>query len=347
MKSLLARGSELASSKEQLKILTEVSEKLNLPSFSAKLKEAGLFPLRPTGVDILQVNVGKLCNQTCRHCHVDAGPDRREIMTRETMQECLVALATPGVTTLDITGGAPEMNPNFRWFVEEASKFGKKIMIRCNLTILLAGEKYRDLPEFFAEHKVEVVSSLPYFQKRRTDAQRGEGVFDRSIEALRKLNSLGYGIANSGLVLNLVYNPVGAFLAGGQSTLENDFKKELKQVHDVQFNSLFALTNMPISRFLESLLENGNIDAYLEKLVTAFNPVAATGVMCRNTLSVGWDGSLYDCDFNQMLDMKIEGTVSKISEFNKSVLDSREILLHQHCYGCTAGAGSSCGGSIA
>lgn len=347
MKSLLARGSELASSQEQLKILTEVSGKLGLPSFSDKLKEAGLYPLRPTGVDILQVNLGKLCNQTCRHCHVDAGPDRREVMTKETMQECLVALATPGVTTLDITGGAPEMNPNFRWFVEEASKLGKKIMIRCNLTILLAGEKYRDLPEFFAEHKVEVVSSLPYFQKRRTDAQRGEGVFDRSIEALRKLNAVGYGVPGSGLVLNLVYNPVGAFLAGGQSTLENDFKKELKQVHGVEFNSLFALTNMPISRFLESLIEKDNIDAYLEKLVTAFNPFAATGVMCRNTLSVGWDGSLYDCDFNQMLDMKIEGTVSKISEFNKSLLDSREILLHQHCYGCTAGAGSSCGGSIA
>ncbi|TGN04260.1 arsenosugar biosynthesis radical SAM (seleno)protein ArsS [Leptospira dzoumogneensis] len=347
MRSLLARGSELASSKEQLKILTEVSGKLDLPSFSDKLKEAALYPLRPTGVDILQVNVGKLCNQTCKHCHVDAGPDRREIMNRETMEECLVALATPGVNTLDITGGAPEMNPNFRWFVEEASKLGKKIMIRCNLTILLAGEKYRDLPEFFAEHKVEVVSSLPYFQKRRTDAQRGEGVFDRSIEALRKLNSLGYGIPDSDLVLNLVYNPVGSFLAGGQSTLENDFKKELKQVYDVQFNSLFALSNMPISRFLESLLESGNLEAYLEKLVTAFNPVAAAGVMCRNTLSVGWDGSLYDCDFNQMLDMKIEGKISKISEFNKSVLDSREILLHQHCYGCTAGAGSSCGGSIA
>ncbi|TGK36622.1 arsenosugar biosynthesis radical SAM (seleno)protein ArsS [Leptospira andrefontaineae] len=347
MKSLLARGSELASSQEQLKILTEVSGKLGLPSFSDKLKEAALYPLRPTGVDILQVNVGKLCNQTCRHCHVDAGPDRRESMSKETMQECLVALATPGVTTLDITGGAPEMNPNFRWFVEEASKLGKKIMIRCNLTILLAGEKYRDLPEFFAEHKVEVVSSLPYFQKRRTDAQRGEGVFDRSMEALRKLNAIGYGVPGSGLILNLVYNPVGAFLAGGQSTLENDFKKELKQVHGVEFNSLFALTNMPISRFLESLIENDNIDTYLERLVTAFNPVAATGVMCRNTLSVGWDGSLYDCDFNQMLDMKIEGKVNKISEFNKSVLDSREILLHQHCYGCTAGAGSSCGGSIA
>ncbi|MEI7014179.1 arsenosugar biosynthesis radical SAM (seleno)protein ArsS [Leptospira licerasiae] len=347
MKSLLARGSELASSKEQLKILTEVSEKLNLPGFSEKLKEAGLYPLRPTGVDILQVNVGKLCNQTCKHCHVDAGPDRREIMDKETMQECLLALATPGVTTLDITGGAPEMNPNFRWFVEEASKLGKKIMVRCNLTILLAGEKYKDLPEFFAKHKVEVVSSLPYFQKRRTDSQRGEGVFDRSIEALKNLNAVGYGIPGSGLVLNLVYNPVGPFLAGGQSTLENDFKKELKQVHGVEFNSLFALTNMPISRFLESLLEKDNIDSYLERLVTAFNPVAATTVMCRNTLSVGWDGSLYDCDFNQMLDMKIEGGVSKISDFNKSVLDSREILLHQHCFGCTAGEGSSCGGSIA
>ncbi|TGL64031.1 arsenosugar biosynthesis radical SAM (seleno)protein ArsS [Leptospira sarikeiensis] len=347
MKSLLARGSELASSKEQFRILAEVSEKKSLPSFADKLKEAGLYPLRPTGVDILQVNVGKLCNQTCKHCHVDAGPDRKESMTKETMQDCLVALASPGITTLDITGGAPEMNPNFRWFVEEASKLGKKIMIRCNLTILLAGDKYRDLHEFFAEHKVEVVSSLPYFQKRRTDSQRGEGVFDRSIEALKKLNSVGYGIPGSGLVLNLVYNPAGAFLPGGQSTLENDFKKELRDVHGVQFNSLFALTNMPISRFLEFLLDTGNLEEYLEKLVTFFNPVAAAGVMCRNTLSVGWDGSLYDCDFNQMLDMKLEGKVTRISEFNQAVLDSREILLEQHCYGCTAGAGSSCGGSIA
>lgn len=347
MKSLLARGSELASSTEQFRILGEVSERKSLPSFADKLSESGLYPLKPTGVEILQVNVGKLCNQTCKHCHVDAGPDRRESMSKETMEECLVALASPGISTLDITGGAPEMNPNFRWFVEEASRLGKKIMVRCNLTIVLAGEKYRDLPEFFAKHRVEVVSSLPYFQKRRTDAQRGDGVFDRSIQALKKLNAVGYGVPGSGLALNLVYNPAGAFLPGGQSTLENDFKRELKNVHGVEFNSLFALTNMPISRFLEFLLETGNLDDYLEKLVTSFNPGAALGVMCRNTLSVGWDGSLYDCDFNQMLDMKIQGKVGKISEFNQAVLDSREILLQQHCYGCTAGAGSSCGGSIA
>lgn len=347
MKSLLARGSELASSPEQFRILAESSERKSLPSFGEKLSEIGLLPLKPAGIDVLQVNVGKLCNQTCKHCHVDAGPDRRESMSKEIMLECLTALATPGVHTLDITGGAPEMNPNFRWFVEEASKLGKKIMVRCNLTIVMAGEKYRDLPEFFAEHKVEVVSSLPYFQKRRTDAQRGDGVFDKSIEALKKLNEIGYGIPGSGLVLNLVYNPGGAFLPGGQSTLEGDFKRELLQNFGVQFNSLFTITNMPISRFLEFLLESGNLDSYLEKLVNSFNPAAALGVMCRNTLSVGWDGSLYDCDFNQMLDMQVAGNVTKISDFNKAKLEERFIRLDQHCYGCTAGAGSSCGGAIA
>ncbi|TGJ98307.1 radical SAM/Cys-rich domain protein [Leptospira langatensis] len=347
MKSLLARGSELASPKEQLRILSEVSSRKGLPLFEEKLQEIGSFPLRPTGIDILQVNVGKLCNQSCKHCHVDAAPDRKEVMSKETMQECLVALASPNITTLDITGGAPEMNPNFKWFVEEASKLGKKILVRCNLTIVLAGEKYRGLPEFFAKHRVEVISSLPYFQKRRTDAQRGEGVFDRSVQALQKLNEIGYGIPGSGLILNLVYNPGGAFLPGGQSTLESDFKRELKQHFGVEFNSLFALTNMPISRFLEFLLESGNLDSYLEKLVTTFNPSAAAGVMCRNTLSVGWDGSLYDCDFNQMLDMQLEGEVTKISDFNQASLDARAIRLEQHCYGCTAGAGSSCGGSLA
>ncbi len=346
MKSLLARGSELASSQEQFRILSEVSERKSLPRFEEKLSEIGLFPLKPTQIDILQVNMGKLCNQTCKHCHVDAGPDRRESISKETLQDCLTALASPGISSLDITGGAPEMNPHFRWFVEEASKTGKKIMIRCNLTILLAGDKYRDLPEFFAKHKVEVVSSLPYFQKRRTDAQRGEGVFDRSIEALRKLNAIGYGMPGSDLALNLVYNPGGAFLPGGQSTLENDFKRELRQQFGVEFNSLYTITNMPISRFLEFLLESDNLDSYMEKLVTSFNPSAALGVMCRNTLSVGWDGTLYDCDFNQMLDLELEGSVKKISDFNHEALEARSIRLEQHCFGCTAGAGSSCGGAI-
>ncbi|EQA45236.1 radical SAM/Cys-rich domain protein [Leptospira broomii serovar Hurstbridge str. 5399] len=346
MKSLLARGSDLASSQEQLKILSEISERRSFPLFHQKLSESGLFPLKPIGTDILQINVGKLCNQTCKHCHVDAGPDRKEVMSKETMRECLDVLASSDISVLDITGGAPEMNPNFRWLVEEAVKLGKKTMVRSNLTILLAGDKYKDLPDFFAKHSVEVVSSLPYFQKRRTDAQRGEGVFDKSIEALQRLNAVGYGRPNSGLILNLVYNPAGAFLPGGQSTLEGDFKKELSTQFGIEFNFLFTITNMPISRYLEYLLESGNLEDYLEKLITSYNPVAASGVMCRNTLSVGWDGSLYDCDFNQMLDLKVEGPVQKISDFNQETLIDRCIRLDQHCFGCTAGSGSSCGGSI-
>ncbi|TGK15374.1 radical SAM/Cys-rich domain protein [Leptospira fluminis] len=347
MKSLLARGNELSSSSEQLKILTDVSERKSLPLFETKLEESGMAPFLPTRIEILQVNVGKLCNQTCKHCHVDAGPDRKEIMSQETMRQCLDVLAASEIPVLDLTGGAPEMNPNFRWFVEEAAGLGRKVMVRCNLTILLAGEKFRDLPEFFAANRVEVVSSLPYFQKRRTDAQRGEGVFDKSVEALRRLNSVGYGIPGSGLVLNLVYNPGGAFLPGGQSTLEGDFKKELKRQFGVDFNSLFTITNMPISRFLEYLIESGNLEEYMEKLVSSYNPAAAAGVMCRNTLSVGWDGSLYDCDFNQMLDLPVTGNVRMIGDFHLASLERRKIRLHQHCYGCTAGSGSSCGGAIA
>ncbi|TGK23623.1 arsenosugar biosynthesis radical SAM (seleno)protein ArsS [Leptospira stimsonii] len=347
MKSLQSRGSELASPERQFRILEEVLDRKNLPSFSEKLEQSKVGSLHPIPTEIFQMNLGKLCNQTCKHCHVDAGPDRKESMSKETMLHCLSVLATSSIPIVDITGGAPEMNPEFRWLVKELRKLGKKIMVRCNLTILLAGTRYADLPDFYAQNRVEVVSSLPYFEKRRTDAQRGEGVFDRSIEALKRLNSVGYGIPDSGLILNLVYNPAGAFLPGAQISLEKEFKNSLYKEHGIHFNSLFTITNMPISRYLEYLQESGNLENYLEKLVSSFNPSAAFGVMCKNTLSVGYDGSLYDCDFNQMLEMKVEGTIQNIRDYDGASLLQRTIRVGEHCYGCTAGAGSSCGGATA
>ncbi|MDH5367102.1 MAG: arsenosugar biosynthesis radical SAM protein ArsS [Cyclobacteriaceae bacterium] len=346
-KSLQFRAHELANASTQLKVLsTNELENISLPTFSDKLKAINLYPLLPTGIQILQVNMGKMCNQTCKHCHVDAGPDRKEIMSRVTMKQCLEALKGTDITTVDLTGGAPEMNPDFRWFVEELSKMGKKIMVRCNLTIILANPKYNDLPQFFKKHKVEVISSLPYFAARRTDAQRGEGVFEKSVKALKMLNEVGYGKEGSELILNLVYNPTGAFLPGSQNELEAEFTKKLKEGFDVEFNSLFAITNIPVSRFLEYLVASDNYEGYMEKLVDAFNPSAAMGVMCRDTISVGWDGYLYDCDFNQMLELKVNSKTKHISEFNLDELNKRNIELNQHCYGCTAGAGSSCGGEV-
>ena len=341
--SLHRQKHELSEPGYQLTVLQQGAQ---FPEFAAKLQQHNLFPLKPTGATILQVNVGKMCNQTCHHCHVDAGPDRKEIMTRETMRRCLDALVnSPEIKTIDLTGGAPEMNPDFRWFVEELSKLGKEIIVRCNLTIILANKKYYDLPLFFKEHKVQVVSSLPYFAASRTDAQRGDGVFDKSIKALQLLNEVGYGSENSGLQLDLVYNPSGAFLPAAQQALEAEFKRRLKSGYDIVFNNLFCITNLPISRYLEYLMQSGNYVSYMEKLVDAFNPNAAANVMCRNTISVGWDGYLYDCDFNQMLELNLEPTAPQhIRDFNLQRLNQRNIILNQHCYGCTAGAGSSCGG---
>ncbi len=347
IKSLKRQEHAYADPLIQLEVLQQPSRQgEQFPAFAGRLREQGLFPLRPTGTSILQVNMGKMCNQTCKHCHVDAGPDRKEIMTRETMQLCLDALAySPQITTVDLTGGAPEMNPDFRWFVEELYTLGRQVIVRCNLTIILANKKYYDLPEFFKAHGVHVVSSLPYFQASRTDAQRGDGVFEKSIEALQLLNAVGYGMPGSGLQLDLVYNPSGAFMPGSQASLEAEFKRRLKGGYNIAFNSLFAITNLPVSRFLDYLVQSGNYDSYMHKLIEAFNPVAAEGVMCRNTVSVGWDGFLYDCDFNQMLELKVaKGAPQHISEFNAAALDQRNIVLNQHCYGCTAGAGSSCGG---
>jgi radical SAM/Cys-rich protein len=310
------------------------------------MERAGLFPLRATGITVFQVNVGKLCNQTCRHCHVDAGPDRTESMSRETAELCIEALAKTDIPTVDITGGAPELNPNFRWLVEQSRVRGRHVMDRCNLSVLLLPSQ-SDLPKFLASHKVEVIASLPYYRASQTDAQRGNGVFEKSIEALRMLNALGYGQEGTGLSLNLVYNPVGAFLSPKQEAIETQFRKELRNRHGIEFNHLYTITNMPISRFLEFLVESGNYDGYMERLANAFNPVAAAGVMCRYTISVGWDGTLYDCDFNQMLDLPVDyGAPKHIRDFDPVLLHQRQIVTRKHCYGCTAGAGSSCGGAV-
>ena len=348
MKSLKAQNNILADAHEQVEIIEHGQRgDFALIPFQQKLEETGLFPLKPLQLEIFQVNIGKMCNQTCRHCHVDAGPDREEIMTKETMQQCLNTLKNnPDLKTVDLTGGAPEMNPNFRWFVEEIKKLNRQVIVRCNLTIILANKKYHDLPEFYKLHNIEVVSSLPFYTQDRTDRQRGNGVFEQSIKALQMLNEAGYGKENTGLILNLVYNPAGAFLPPLQQSLEKEYKQALMQHYGIAFNNLFTITNMPISRYLDYLLTTGNYETYMEKLVNAYNPVAAANVMCRNTISIGWDGYLYDCDFNQMLELKVNGNSRHISEFNGEDLNKREIIIGQHCYGCTAGAGSSCGGAV-
>lgn len=347
-KSLKARHDDLALGNKQLEILSGGPFKEGeLPYFKDKLAKIGKFPLRPNKLEILQINVGYMCNQVCEHCHVDAGPDRKEIMTKETMSLCLEVIKNTGAHTLDLTGGAPEMNPNFRWFVEEASKLGvKDFIVRSNLTIIRANKKYYDLPQFFKDHNVHVISSMPHYTKGKTDKQRGDGVFDKSIQALKDLNAVGYGMENSPLKLDLVYNPSGAFLPGNQEAMERDFKKALKEDFDISFHNLFAITNLPIARYLDYLIASGNYEDYMYSLVEAYNPAAVANVMCTNTISVSWDGWLYDCDFNQMLGLKVASSVKHIKDYNEDILNNREIIISQHCYGCTAGAGSSCQGSV-
>ena len=348
-KSLKGRVHDLADSSKQLEFLSNgIFAPGGLPSFKEKLNTVQAEALKPKSLEILQMNLGYMCNQVCAHCHVDAGPDRKEMMSRATLEHCLQILKTTPVTTLDLTGGAPEMHSDFRWFVSEAAKIGvEDFIVRSNLTILRANKKYYDLPHFFKDHHIHVVSSLPFYKKDKTDRQRGEGVFSQSIQALVELNKVGYGKTDSSLQLDLVYNPSGAFLPADQLALENDFKKALKKEYDIDFNQLFTITNLPISRFLEYLIASENYEDYMQRLVEAFNPAAVANVMCTNTLSVGWDGFLYDCDFNQMLDLKVASPVQHIKNFDLDQLQTREICVSQHCYGCTAGAGSSCQGSVA
>jgi radical SAM/Cys-rich protein len=341
--SLHHRQLPLANPNFQRRQLAQGSQ----PAFAVRLRESGWDALTARTIEILQVNVGKLCNMTCKHCHVDAGPDRREIMTRETIDDCLTALRKGKIDTLDLTGGAPEMNPDFRYFVRAARQLGVHVIDRCNLTILLA-KGYEDLARFLADEHVEVVASLPCYLENNTDSQRGDGAFRQSIEAIRRLNQHGYATSGAaGPRLTLVYNPVGPSLPPDQEQLEAQYREHLRAQHGIEFDRLFTITNMPISRFLEDLLASGRYDEYMDRLVAAFNPAAVDGVMCRNTLSVGWDGALYDCDFNQMLELPTATDRPRhIREFDFEALANRPIVVGQHCYGCTAGSGSSCQGAI-
>jgi radical SAM/Cys-rich protein len=348
-KSLKASGNALDSTFYQLKVLSQKDiQDGAYENFHKKIKSVGVDFLKVSSLEIFQINIGKLCNQTCSHCHVDAGPDRKEEnMSFETLERCLFLIKTYNFKKVDITGGAPEMNAHFKWFVEECTKAGVEVMVRCNLTIIMANKKYHDLPDFFKANGVHVISSLPSFSAMRTDAQRGDGVFEDSIAALKMLNAVGYGQENSGLIIDLVYNPSGAYLPGDQQSMEAEFKRQLKRKFDIVFNSLFAITNLPISRFLDYLLETGKYLGYMHELVNAFNPATLDGLMCKNTISISWDGFMYDCDFNQMLDLKFTGKAKHIDDFDFEEILNRKIIINNHCYGCTAGAGSSCGGEIA
>ncbi|MGE4233100.1 MAG: arsenosugar biosynthesis radical SAM (seleno)protein ArsS [Bacteriovoracia bacterium] len=316
------------------------------PSFVDKLKQHDL-KLTRTSLEILQINVGKFCNQACLHCHVEAGPKRTEIMTGKTVDRLLMLLAQePSIHTVDLTGGAPELNPHFRYLVEECRKLGKTVIDRCNLTVLFeAGQT--DTAQFLSEQRVQIVASLPCYSKENVDQQRGNGVFEKSISGLKLLNDLGYGKPGTGLELSLVYNPLGAFLPPEQAGLEKDYKEELKQLFGIEFTRLYTITNMPIKRFLRDLERSGKLQEYMELLASSFNIEAALGVMCRSLISIGWDGQIYDCDFNQMLSIPVgwrPQTLWSIQSFDE--LTREPIALANHCYGCTAGAGSSCAGAL-
>ncbi|HED66241.1 MAG TPA: radical SAM/Cys-rich domain protein [Planctomycetes bacterium] len=344
--TLNRRRAPLADPVRQRAILNELDlGPWETSDFDSRVAGVGFDPLLATGVDVLQLNLGRVCNQTCAHCHVDAGPDRTEDMKLPVARRCMEVLAATEIPTVDITGGAPEMSESFRYLVEESTRLGRHVIDRCNLTILLA-PRYRDLPVFLAEHHVEVVCSLPHYRQWNTDRQRGTGVFESSIEALRLLNDVGYG-RDEDKRLVLVTNPVGAFLPSGQASLEEEWKREMKRLWDVDFDALFTITNMPISRYLEWLTDSGNLEGYMRTLLDAFNPGTVSGLMCRTMLSVSWDGQLFDCDFNQMLDLGLApGVPGHIDDFDLEALAGRRIVTARHCFGCTAGAGSSCGGSL-
>ena len=352
--SLRSRRTPLAAPAEQLRTLGAVvvaSGPTGTGRFDADLAASGWPALTPAPLEVFQINVGKLCNMTCRHCHVDSGPDRTDAnMDRATVDACLAAidrlLASPdhALHTVDLTGGAPELNPHFEYLVDACVGRGLHVIDRCNLTVLLV-RRYEHLPAWLAARGVEVACSLPHVRKLGTDAQRGDGTYAKSIEALRRLNAAGYGQGDPARVLTLVTNPVGAFLPGSQASLEAEWKRALARDHGVTFDRLFALTNMPMARYLEWLEEKGQTAAYLQRLVGAFNPATVAGLMCRNTVSVGWDGRLYDCDFNQQLEMDAAVPFGHVRDFDPEAWQARRVRTARHCYGCTAGAGSSCGGA--
>lgn len=340
--SLHARRAPLAATDVQLRQLDEVAAAGVSLDFDAAVAGA----LIPSVLEIFQINLGKLCNMTCRHCHVDAGPDRTDaMMSRATIDAALHALDRTEAHTVDITGGAPELHPDFRYLVEQAVRRGKHVIDRCNLSVLLL-QRNDGLAGWLGERGVEIVASLPHYRRRNTDAQRGDGAFDKSIDALRLLNAAGYGKGDPRRVLTLMSNPAGAFLAGSQASMEAEWKAALARDFGITFDRLFALNNMPVSRFLEWLVESGNLDGYMTRLVKTFNPAAVAGLMCRNTISVSWDGRLFDCDFNQMLDLDAmpSGAAMRIEDFDPAAWQSRRIVTRRHCFGCTAGSGSSCGG---
>jgi radical SAM/Cys-rich protein len=342
--SLRARRVPLASPETQLARLDAL--RLDGGDFEARLAETGREGLYRLPLEYFQINVGKLCNMTCRHCHVDAGPDRTdEQMSRETAEACVDALRRTTAHTVDITGGAPELNPHFEYLVEQSVAAGRAVIDRCNLTVLLL-PRMRHMPEWLGERGVEVVCSLPHWRVRNTDAQRGDGTFVKSIAALRLLNAAGYGRGDPRRRLTLVSNPAGAFLAGSQAAMEREWRAGLEREHGVRFDRLICLNNMPIARYLEWLEDTDNLAAYMARLTAAFNPATIDGLMCRNTLSVAWDGRLYDCDFNQMLDLPV-ATGGHIADFDPARLQAARIVTARHCFGCTAGAGSSCGGATA
>ena len=344
--SMHHRRAPLAAPSEQLRQLATVPLERNgrRVEFDAVVGHA----LKPDHLEIFQVNLGKLCNMTCRHCHVDAGPDRTDaMMSDEVVEQVIAAIRRSQAHTVDITGGAPELHPRFRDVVEASVGSGKHVMDRCNLTVLLL-RRHVGLIDWLARHGVEVVASLPHYRRPNTDAQRGDGAYERSIEALRQLNAAGYGQGDPRRRLSLVSNPAGAFLGASQASVEREWREALQRNFGISFDRLFVLNNMPISRFLEWLENSGNLGAYMERLVNAFNPAAVDGLMCRNTLSVGWDGRLYDCDFNQMLDLELARSSGlHIAEFDEHAWHQRAIVTARHCFGCTAGAGSSCGGQTA
>ncbi len=336
--SLHRRAAPLASPAEQLRLLKAVLLHTEFEALAGK-------ELRPAQLEFFQVNLGKLCNMTCKHCHVDAGPDRTDAMMDDaTVEQVLAAIRRTGAHTVDLTGGAPELHPRFRIVVQAAVDAGKHVMDRCNLTVLLL-PRNAGLVDWMAERKVEIVASLPHYRRPNTDAQRGEGVFERSVRALRILNTAGYGKGDPQRRLTLVSNPAGAFLGASQASVEREWREGLQRNFGISFDRLFMLNNMPISRFLEWLQDSGNLESYMQRLVNAYNPAAVDGLMCRNTLSVGWDGRLYDCDFNQMLDLEIALPAGPhIRDFDEQAWQRRRIVTARHCFGCTAGAGSSCGG---
>lgn len=340
--SLNARHAPLASAAAQLTRL----DALGHAPFVDRLAAAGLPQLRPGALRVLQINVGKRCNMACRHCHVDAGPDRTEQMDDDTVDAVIAAMDLLPAPVVDLTGGAPELHPRFRDLVDAAVARGRHVLDRNNLSVLLLARN-ADLPEWLAERGVEVVASLPHPRRAGTDAQRGDGAFDRSIEGLRRLNAAGYGRGDPRRVLTLMHNPAGAWLPGAQASLERDYREELARRHGVAFDRLIALNNLPVARFLEWLDERGETAAYVETLVSAFNPGAVAGLMCRDTLSIGWDGALYDCDFNQMLALPAAVPRPNVRSLDLAALAARAIVTAQHCYGCTAGAGSSCAGATA